>query len=159
MNLSHDKIRSELLRSRSAIPKIHDCKHSLHRNVSLRIATGNPHPNILRIPDFERSAPKRRALAKNINSLVGRGGLGHASATPKIHDCKHSLHRNVSLRIATGNPHPHVLYIYYINLVGKGGLEPPHPCGYQILSLTRLPFRHSPNKLIKYIKLLILLTL
>ncbi len=116
-------------------------------------------PTSLRIPDFERSAPKRRALTKNLNCLVGRGGLGHASATPKIHDCKHSLHRNVSLRIATGNPHSHVLYIYYINLVGKGGLEPPHPCGYQILSLTRLPFRHSPNKLIKYIKLLILLTL
>ena len=23
------------------------------------------------------------------------------------------------------------------------GLEPTHPCGYQILSLARLPFRHS----------------
>lgn len=27
-------------------------------------------------------------------------------------------------------------------LVPQEGLEPPHPCGYQILSLTRLPFRH-----------------
>ena len=26
--------------------------------------------------------------------------------------------------------------------VPKVGLEPTHPCGYQILSLARLPFRH-----------------
>ena len=26
--------------------------------------------------------------------------------------------------------------------VPKEGLEPSHPCGYQILSLARLPFRH-----------------
>lgn len=31
-------------------------------------------------------------------------------------------------------------------LVGKGGVEPPLPCENQILSLARLPFRHSPNK-------------
>ena len=27
-------------------------------------------------------------------------------------------------------------------MVPKEGLEPSHPCGYQILSLARLPFRH-----------------
>ena len=61
-------------------------------------------PTSLRTPDFERSAPKRRALAKNSNSLVGRGGL-----------------------------------------------EPPRPYEHQILSLTRLPFRHPPNKLYKFL--------
>ena len=29
--------------------------------------------HVLQTPDFERSAPKRRALAKNSNSLVGKG--------------------------------------------------------------------------------------
>ncbi len=29
--------------------------------------------------------------------------------------------------------------------VGRGGLEPPRPCGQQILSLSRLPFRHQPS--------------
>ena len=28
------------------------------------------------------------------------------SATPKLHDCNHRLHRKVSLQIATGNLHP-----------------------------------------------------
>ena len=28
-------------------------------------------------------------------------------------------------------------------LVPEEGLEPPHPCGYEILSLARLPFHHS----------------
>lgn len=28
-------------------------------------------------------------------------------------------------------------------VVRKGGLEPPRPCGHQILSLPRLPFRHK----------------
>lgn len=28
-------------------------------------------------------------------------------------------------------------------LVRLGGIEPPHPFGPQILSLPRLPFRHS----------------
>lgn len=31
-----------------------------------------------------------------------------------------------------------------IKRVGRGGLEPPRPCGQQILSLSRLPFRHQP---------------
>ena len=31
------------------------------------------------------------------------------------------------------------------NEVGRGGLEPPRPCGQQILSLSRLPFRHQPS--------------
>lgn len=29
--------------------------------------------------------------------------------------------------------------------MGRGGLEPPRPCGQQILSLSRLPFRHQPS--------------
>ena len=30
--------------------------------------------------------------------MVAGAGFGHASATPKLHDCNHSLHRKVSLR-------------------------------------------------------------
>ena len=27
-------------------------------------------------------------------------------------------------------------------MVPKGGVEPPHPCGYMVLNHARLPFRH-----------------
>lgn len=30
-------------------------------------------------------------------------------------------------------------------MVGEEGVEPSRPCGQQILSLSRLPFRHSPT--------------
>ena len=36
--------------------------------------------------------------------------------------------------------------------VGRGGLEPPRPCGQQILSLSRLPFRHQPSYFFYYTK-------
>ena len=34
---------------------------------------------------------------------------------------------------------------HYTYMVGEEGLEPSRPCGQQILSLPRMPFRHSPK--------------
>ena len=33
--------------------------------------------------------------------------------------------------------------LLYFRMVPAEGLEPPHPSGQQILSLSRLPFRHA----------------
>jgi hypothetical protein len=33
---------------------------------------------------------------------------------------------------------------WILEKVGRGGVEPPRPCGQEILSLRRLPFRHRP---------------
>jgi len=38
--------------------------------------------------------------------MVGDEGLDSPSASPQLHCCKHSLHRKIALRIATGNSHP-----------------------------------------------------
>ena len=43
--------------------------------------------------------------------------------------------------------------------MGRGGLEPPRPCGQQILSLSRLPFRHQPSYAIILTKIYDLCTL
>ena len=36
--------------------------------------------------------------------------------------------------------------VFDLQVVPEAGVEPAHPYGYQILSLARLPFRHSGNQ-------------
>ena len=36
-----------------------------------------------------------------------------------------------------------------ISMVPEAGFEPARPCGQKILSLVRLPFRHSGSKYVK----------
>jgi hypothetical protein len=40
-------------------------------------------------------------------------------ATPKIHDCKCNLHRNISLRTATGSSHPSCQLAIWVNSLEK----------------------------------------
>jgi hypothetical protein len=42
----------------------------------------------------------------SIYFLAGDEGFDLSSAGPKVHYCQRSWHRNISLRIATGNSHP-----------------------------------------------------
>ena len=48
------------IRSRSATPRFHDCKHSLHRKVALRTATGSPHPLMPGIRVFQPSSHTKK---------------------------------------------------------------------------------------------------
>ena len=41
------------------------------------------------------------------------------------------------------NKKPVQFYLYRLLLVPRTGIEPAHPCGHQILSLTRLPIPPS----------------
>ena len=65
-HIPSNKIIKPAVRSRSATPGFHDCKHSLHRKVRFRIATGNSHYQLRYTPilnDYNIRRRVKRLLA------------------------------------------------------------------------------------------------
>jgi regulator of replication initiation timing len=60
-----------------------------------------------KISPLYRYAPNKKDLSvKEKSLLVIPRGVDSPSASPELHDCKHSLHRKVRFRTATGSSHP-----------------------------------------------------
>jgi RNA-directed DNA polymerase len=99
-----------------------------------------------------RTTTKKRMLARinkiNLPSYLGLvkycNGFELKSELIKITESKTASATTTPQNKFRGDPELRKLNIQN-ELVGKEGLEPSHPRGHQILSLARLPFRHSPK--------------
>src|SRR5919107_3715352 len=72
--------------------------------------------------------PVERPMIDVISVRIVRADLDRAPHPSRL------LHRRARARCARR-----------ISLVGKGGVEPPRPCGHTDLNRARLPFRHLPG--------------
>jgi hypothetical protein len=104
-----------------------------------------PYPNRMRWKrgrDPERKAPASRGACAPVRKdcwgsfrKMGPDGQRWTSKrSMPIDDCDDDFDTSAAVKNAQLS--------VVVREVPKVGLEPTHPCGYQILSLARLPFRH-----------------